>query len=230
MELIYSFWNDIYHAVTFIALYIIVFLIAKLTKNLCTPYKISFELVRNDNFSVSLALCGYYLGTAIIFIGALLGPSQGLLQDLMNVSLYSLVGLVFLNISQWVNDKIILRKICNVKALTEERNNAVAAVEFGTYISTALIAAGSVMGVGGGILNAVIFFLIGQCSLFVLTQIYNILSPYCIHEEVEKNNAAMGVAFAGTLIALSIIIFNGIAGDFTNWKDSLIYLGVIRFC
>ena len=37
-------------------------------------------------------------------------------------------------------------------------------------------------------------------------------------------------AFAGTLIALSIIIFNGIAGDFTNWKDSLIYLGVIRFC
>lgn len=228
MDILLSLWHDVAYAVIFTAVYMVIFLIAKLCKNLCTPYKISFELVRKDNFAVSLALCGYYLGTAIIFIGSLLGPSQGLLMDLAHVSLYALVGLGFLNLSQLVNDKIILHKICNVNALTEDRNIAVAAVEFGTYIATAIIAAGSIMGVGGGILNALLFFVIGQCSLFIFAKIYNLVSPYCIHAEVKKQNTAMGIAFGGTLIALSIIIFNGIAGDFQNWKDSLTYLVAVN--
>ena len=44
---------------------------------------------------------------------------------------------------------------------------AVGAVQFGTYIATSLIAAGSISGIGGGIVSATVFFVFGQLSLLL---------------------------------------------------------------
>ena len=53
-----------------------------------------------------------------------------------------MLGLLFLNLSRVINDKVILRTFCNVEQLTEEHNSAVGIVQFGTYVATGLIAAG----------------------------------------------------------------------------------------
>ncbi len=226
MELKTVIFEDLTRTAAFVGLYLVLFLLAKWFKDFLTPYKINDELTQKDNLAIALTMCGYYLATAAIFVGALAGPTQGLINDLIQVGGYSILGLIFLNISRFINDKVILRKFCNIEQLTKEHNVAVGAIQFGTYLATGLIAAGALTGAGGGIITAIIFFVLGQLSLLIFSLIYDKFTPYCIHDELEQKNIAVGVALGGTLIALGIIVLNGVSGDFISWEVNLTNLAI----
>jgi uncharacterized membrane protein YjfL (UPF0719 family) len=220
--------TDFGRAMAFVGLYFVLFLLAKWMKDFFTPYKINDELTKQDNPAIALTMCGYYFGVLAVFVGAMFGSTQGLVKDLMLVGGYAILGIIFLNISRYINDKVILRKFSNIEQLTKERNIAVGAVQFGTYVATGLIAAGAVTGSGGGWLTAIIFFILGQVSLLIFSIIYGALTPYCIHDELERKNLAAGIALGGSLIALGIIVLNGVSGDFLGWTESLIDLLVVN--
>jgi len=224
--------SELTYTISFILLYAFIFLLAKWMKDFLTTYKLNDELVRKDNLAISLTMCGYYFGTLAIFLGALYGDSDGLVNDLIQVGSYSILGIVFLNISRYINDKIILREFCNTEQLVKTRNNAVGIVQLGTYLSTGIIAAGAVSGTGGGVLTACVFFILGQISLFLFSAVYNLLTPYSIHKELENHNVALGAALSGILIALGIIIYNGVSRNFTGWSDNLrhlLYVNITAF-
>jgi uncharacterized membrane protein YjfL (UPF0719 family) len=218
--------DDITRAAAFVAMYFVLFLLAKWLKDVFTPYKINDELTKKDNLAIALTMSGYYLAISAIFVGALFGPTQGLKEDLIAVGGYSLLGLVLLNLSRWFNDKIILRKFCDTEQLIKEKNVSVGAVQFGAYLATGIIAAGSVSGQGGNVLTSVIFFVLGQISLFIFSLIYEKFSTYNIHDELLNKNTASGVAFAGNLIALSIIVMNATSGDFVNWQKDIMLFAI----
>lgn len=226
MELKAVIFEDLTRTAAFVGLYLVLFLLAKWMKDILTSYSLNEELTKKDNPAIALTMCGYYLGTAAIFVGALLGPTQGFINDLIQVGGYSVLGLIFLNISRYVNDKIILRKFCNVEQLTKEQNIAVGAVQFGTYVATGLIAAGALTGTGGGVITATAFFVLGQISLLIFSLVYDLFTPYCIHDELGKKNIAAGAALSGTLIALGIIVLNGVSGDFISWEVNLTNLAI----
>lgn len=213
--------DDVIKALAFIILYLFLFLLAKWFKSLSISYKLNDELAERDNPAIGLAMAGYYLATAAIFVGALIGPSQGLMHDLMVVGGYSLLGLVFLNLARWFNDIAILRRFSDTEQLVRERNVGVGAVHFGAYLATGLVAAGAISGEGGGVLSAVVFFVLGQLSLLFFSLIYERFSSYDIHAELMQQNLAAGIAFGGNLVALSILITNAAAGNFTDWKKDL---------
>jgi len=223
-----TIFQDLMNAAAFVTLYLVLFLFAKWLKDFLTPYKINEELTDKDNLAIALIMCGYYFATVAIFVGALAGPSQGLLNDLIQVGAYSMLGLAFLNISRYINDKFILRTFSNVEKLSQEQNIAVGAVQFGTYVATGLIAASAVMGTGGGVVTAIAFFVLGQLSLLLFSLVYDWITPYSIHEAIDKGNVAVGVALGGTLIALGIIVANGVAGDFISWQENLTNLLVVN--
>jgi len=68
------------------------------------------ELVEKDNLAFSVAHVGYFTGLLLTIGGAILGPSNGLVQDMVDIFSYGLLGIVLLNISVFINDKLILRK------------------------------------------------------------------------------------------------------------------------
>lgn len=214
--------DDIIKAAAFIVMYCGLFLLAKWFKGVFTPYALNEELTQKDNLAIALTMSGYYLATAAIFVGALFGPTQGFKNDLIAVGGYSLLGLVLLNLSRWFNDKAILRKFCDTEQLVKERNVGVGAVHFGAYLATGIIAAGAVSGEGGNALTSIVFFVLGQLSLFLFSLIYEKFSCYDIHEELLNKNIASGVAFGGNLIALSIIVMNAASGGFVNWQKDLL--------
>lgn len=205
----------------FLALYLIIFFLAKWLKNITCSYNIDYELTSSDNLAVAVAMSGYYLATAIIFVGALFGPSVYLLQDLIVVGGYSILGLLLLNLSRFLNEKLILHKFYGTNQLIEGRNIAVGAVHFGAYLATGIIAAGAVSGQGGGVVTTLVFFVLGQISLAIFSKIYVKLAKYDVHSEIENNNIAVGIAFSGNMIALAIIIMHSAAGDFINWRYDL---------
>ncbi len=126
-----------------------------------------------------------------------------------------------LNLARVINDKITLYKFCNVKEIIEDRNAGTGAVQCGAYIASGLIVAGAIHGEGGGIITALVFFFLGQIALILFTFIYNVITPFDIHDEIEKDNVASGVAFGGTMIAMGIILMNGSKGDFISWQHNI---------
>ena len=213
---------DLLRVLAFLGVYAVLFLLAKQLNDLLSPYKLIEELAVRDNPAIGLSLSGYLLATGLVFLGPLLGPSEDLVSDLVLVAGYATLGIVFLNLSRWTLDKLILNQFCNIEALVEKRNVGVGAVRFGVYIATGLIAAGSLNGEGGGVVTATAFFVLGQLSLLAFARVYDLTSRFHLQTEVEQGNTAAGVAFGGTLIALGIILGKAVSGDFVSWSSNLL--------
>ncbi|MFQ5772817.1 MAG: DUF350 domain-containing protein, partial [bacterium] len=79
------------------------------------------ELLQKDNFAVAIAVVGYYLGLVFAIGGILIGPSTFWLDDLLDILFYGIIAIVLLNLSAYINDKIILYKFDNVKEIIEDR-------------------------------------------------------------------------------------------------------------
>ena len=216
---------DSIRALVFLGLAIVMFIVSKMVKDLTTPYKIDEELGKS-NLAVSISLAGYLFATMMVLMAAFFGKDHDLWTDVQNFLIYAVLGIVLLNVARFINDYVILRKFSNTKELVEDRNAGTGAVEFGTYLASGLIVAGSIYGEGGGILTALAFFALGQLALILFSFVHDWITPFDLHHEIEQDNVAAGVAFGGTYIALGIILFNGLLGDFTGWAGSLANFGI----
>jgi uncharacterized membrane protein YjfL (UPF0719 family) len=58
-------------------------------------------------------------------------------------------------------------------------------------------------------------------ALILYTLIYEWTTSFNIHEQIEADNVAVGVALAGNLIAIGIVVFKAVFGEFTGWTESL---------
>jgi len=216
---------------------ILVLFCGKITLNMLTPFKIDDELTSKDNPAFGLSLTGYYIGILIIFIGASLslGDTQPTVSNfdwrvlLMDLG-WSFLGIILLNVARIITDRIVFRAFSTRKEIIEDCNVGMGAVEFGVYIASALILAGALSGQGGGPATALAFFAIGQTSLIIASWIYQFITRYDFHDEIEKDNVAAGVAYAGTCIAMGIVLMRGTAGDFYSWTENLIQFGWYFIC
>lgn len=217
---------QIYTAASFIGLYLVLILLAKLANDMSTPYSVDEHLAEKDNLALATSFSGYLLSVTIIFIAVLVGPSKGLLQDLANVAGYSALGIVLLNISRVINDKLILYQFKNIEKIIDEGNVGTGVVQFGSYLASAFVIAGAVNGEGGGVVTALVFFAIGQVALIIMAKIYDLLTPFNVHDEIASGNTAAGIAMAGSLIALGIILMKGSSGNFVSWNYNLSYFAI----
>ncbi|MGR3179439.1 MAG: DUF350 domain-containing protein [Candidatus Anammoxibacter sp.] len=183
---------------------------------------INDELVKKDNCAFALSLIGYYMGLVFAIGGAVAGESNGLLADLIDIFIYGPIAIVLMNISTIINDKCILYQFNNKKEILVDQNKGTGVVELAIYMSTGMIIFGSVSGEGGGIITLLVFWVIGQVAFILIGLFYNLITPYSIHEHIEKDNVAVGVSFAGAIIGIANIIRHAIGQDFNNWQESLL--------
>ena len=205
----------------------VIFYIGKVVHDLIhRDYHLNTELVENDNAALALAISGYYLGLVLAIGGILVGPSGGIIDDLIDLVFYGIISIILLNISWVICDKIILRKFHVNDELIRDHNQGTGAVVAATSIASGFIIYGAVSGEGGSVWTTLIFWAIGQVVLILAGLVYNAITPYSIHDEIEKDNVAAGVSFAGALIAMGIIIGLAGEGDFSTWGEALpTYLG-----
>ena len=187
-------------------------------------FNLSDELVKKDNFALALAVVGYYLGLVIALGGVLEGESSGLVNDLIDIFVYGLISIVLLNLSIFINDRIILSRFDNVKEIIVDQNAGTGIVEAANHIAVGMIIYGAMSG-EGDIATAAVFWLLGQAVLVVAGIVYNKMLPFDLHDEIEKDNVAVGIAFAGVLIAIGNIIRIGSSGDFISWESNLMTFG-----
>ncbi|MDW7695755.1 DUF350 domain-containing protein [Flammeovirgaceae bacterium SG7u.111] len=225
MDFLNSIPEEYLSAISLLIVYVVVFVVSKLVFDLTTPYNLNHQLTEEDNVAVAVVLAGYFLGITIIFLGAVDGPGTGVVNDVIAVGGYALGGMVALNLARIINDKLVLYKFSTNKEIIEDKNPGTGVVQAASYISAGLVIAGAIHGEGGGVLSAVVFYFIGQVILIIFAWIYEKLTPYSFHDEIEKDNLAAGLSLSGGLIAIGIIIMKAISGDFESWSDHLSTLG-----
>lgn len=179
--------------------------------------KIQNELVERDNLAFSFAYIGYFVGLIFVIGGALLGESKGIWVDVVNIFIYGILGIVLLNLAIKINDIVILNKFKMYDEIITQKNSGTGIIEGANAAATGLILMGSIYGEGGGILTAIIFWVVGQVLLILTSYVYNLITPYDIHEHIEKNNVAVGIGFAGAFIAIGNLIRQGLMVDFESW-------------
>ena len=187
------------------------------------------QIEEESNKAIGFRRTGLYLSYAIAFAGTLSGESAGFITDIVALLLDGVVITICLFICRFINDRVMLAHIDNDEE-AKNGNTAVGLVECGMYIATGFVLNGSFTGtsesIAAGIISAVVFFVVGQAALLVCGLCYEMITPFNIRDEIKKGNEASGIALAGMLIALGIILRASIAGPATGWAADFISFGL----
>ncbi|GLB53084.1 hypothetical protein NBRC110019_21240 [Neptunitalea chrysea] len=239
-----EFSYSIYNGLIYIALAFVFFFLGKLIYQLLhKDIRVKEELVVKDNLAFSFAHVGYFVGLLLAIGSAIAGPSKGLVEDCIEISIYAALALVLLNISVFITDKVVLRRFSVQKEIVEDQNSGTGIIEGAVSIASGLIIFGAISGesesITHGMYTTVLFWGAGQLLLILTTRVYNWITPYDIHEHLEKDNVAVGVGFAGALIAIANLIRFAITGVFETMDEvaiagievagGLLILPVMRF-
>ena len=214
-------------ALVYLATCFILFLLGKWAYQLFhRKVNVQHELVEKDNFAFAIAHVGYFIGLLLAIGSAIIGPSNGLVQDLIDIFLYGMMAIVLLNLSILINDKLIFRRFSMYKEIIDDRNAGTGVIEAANGIATGLIILGAVSGEGGGVVTALAFWGIGQLLLMLTAWVYNLVTPYDIHAYIEQDNVPVGLGYAGALISIANLIRYGLMTEFFSWTESLINVGL----
>jgi uncharacterized membrane protein YjfL (UPF0719 family) len=199
-------------AVIYLALSILLLAIGKIINDLISPYDLNEQLTSADNKAIALAFAGYLISIIIIIHSVLsVGASKGLWADIIDTSVWSLIGIALLQVSRFVNNKWILHKFDVWKELLTDKNVGTGAIQCGAYIGSAFMIKAALYGDEQttflvSLIAAVVYFIIGQIAFILLSILYQRVSSFDLHVEIENDNIAVGVGFGMTLIAAGILL------------------------
>ena len=199
-----------FDALIYLVVAIVLLFVGKLMYDMLTPFSINKELGDRDNPALALSYTGYIVAQAIIILGILLSPEQNLILDIIATVVWSLVGILLLNVSLFINDKIILSKFDNVKEIVQDKNVGTPAVQMGSLIGSAFVIQSVIRGESEGIvadaIGVAVFYVLAQAAFILFGIIYQKMTTFDIHEAIEQDNVAAGVAFGMSLVAIGVII------------------------
>lgn len=198
--------------VIYLVLSIILLAIAKLLNDWISPYDLNDQLTAADNKAIGLAFTGYFISIVIIIHSVLsAGTTKGLWADIIDTSFWSLIGIALLQVSRFVNNKWLLHKFDVWKELLSDKNVGAGAIQCGAYIGSAFMIKAALYGNEEttflfSFISAVVYFAIGQIAFILLSILYQRISTFDLHKEIENDNIAVGVGFGMTLIAAGILL------------------------
>src|SRR5438552_12007353 len=192
-------------------------------------YSLTVETTVHDNPAVGVRFGLFLLASAIPFLNLLEPSGVDLKQDFDVIAFYGLISIVLLLIAREVNDKLILYKFSNDAEVIGKKNTSVAIIEGASYLGTAFIVSGAFSNVDAGIGPALIWFVVGQCVLVVLDNIYSIAVPG-LQEALASQDLACALSLGGFLLAGGMALGAAISGESFGWTQDAIdvayFLGV----
>ena len=232
MDILIDILTYLPRGLVYVALGLVVLTLAKLARDAVTRHRIEEEIVTKGNLAVALRLSGYLAGIILVFLGALyeplggdgyvgLGFDRAFGLEVLWVFLYSLAGIVALNLMRLVTDRLVLYRFELEREIIQDQNVGAAAAEFGVNVASGLVIAGAIAGEGGP-LNALAFFGLGLGVLILFALFYEWTTPFNIHDEIERDNPAVGIALGGNLIAIGLVTFKATFGDFVGWQAGIL--------
>ncbi len=219
--------DGLIHSLGYLTIAFALFFIGKILYNVLNPnILVSYELVEKDNFAFSIAYVGYFSAITVILIAAISGESYGFIEDAKLIGIYGILGILLLHVSILLTNKLMLPKFSVKKEILQDQNEGTGIIEAAVYLGNAFLLYGALVGESSnlteGLITFVGYWFIGNIMLIISTKVFSLWMKYDIHNEIEKDNIAAGIAFAGSIVSISLIIMNALVEPFTNWQTSII--------
>lgn len=234
-----AFFDDVLTGLVYLLCSLVLFFLAKVCYSLFHPQRnLRQGLFGDDNFALALSVVGYYAGVIAAIVGVLLGSSRSTLIDSLAILFYGVFAIILLNLSLLFCDRFILGTFSNSKEIVQDKNVGVGAVEGGVVVAIGL-ALGTIFS-----LNPVLpylwmlgfvtlLWLISLLTLMLAAGLYELILPYKLLPQLAADNAAVGVAFAGLLVAVGILLRAGfmaglgILGSTSAYAFAFVLLGIL---
>jgi len=208
---------------TYLLAVFVIMVIGKYVHDLCTDYNLDHELTTLDNKAAALSVSGYLFGLGLILWGVVT-PTPGeapitgfwsLVGDLIATFFWGFIGMALLEVSHFLNDRFLLPHFNNRKEIIEDRNLGTGVVEGCSFIASGLIIHTVLSGSSAGfiidLIGTIFYFAVGEVAFIAFGRLYQKLSTFDLHAEIENDNPAAGVAFGLNLVAVGLLIADYIA-------------------
>lgn len=127
-------------------------------------------------------------------------------------------------VSRYFVDWMVLPGVNNTE-LIRQNNGAIAAVEVGSYLGIGFILAGSLTGGAHtfalSLLSTVVFYLLGLAFVLGVFWLHELVTPYHLRDHLKQGSLTAGIEVGSLILAMSVVVSVGVAGDFTGWIDGL---------
>lgn len=139
-------------------------------------------------------------------------------MDLLNVSIYSIIGIILMQVAVWGVDLVIP---CSFPEEIKKKNNAVGFLMAGVYIGIGLImrsviaspaAEAADTGLVVGLVGTLVYFFIGVIFCILGYLAMNLIHrKYNLNKEIGEGNQAAGIMVAGLFIGIAAIVSGVVA-------------------
>src|ERR1700722_13219373 len=178
--------------------------------------------LNHGNIARSMLQVGQVLGVFLVASSAVKGGVRfaGILPDVGRVALSGAIALALMMLTGHFGVRALLRSRLPAEL---ERGNVAAGVAAGAhYVAVAVITSRVVSGGSLGELGlSLTFFVIGQVTLLLFITLFRALTTYDDAEQIDGENMAAALSYAGVSVAVAILIGRALEGDFVDWGESL---------
>ncbi|NVK65615.1 MAG: DUF350 domain-containing protein [Flavobacteriales bacterium] len=218
----------VWHSAVFLLVCLTLFFVAQLAFRMFNPsFNVNMELTEKDNLSFFLGYLGYFLGFLMIIGGVMKSEGSGDFYSEIILSLiYGGVGIVVLNLTSIILDKIIHPKLSLWDEIIAHGNASVGISKGAHYFSTGLIVGGVMLTEVNKPLEAGIFLLLALAIGSIGFMYYDFITPFKVRKEIYNGNVAAAIGAGGAQIAFAILIFSGFQIIHSSWQESMMIIGV----
>ena len=173
------------------------------------------ELASKDNFAFGISLAGATLGIAIMLTGVAQGEySATLIEELSVLVVYAVLGLILMGLTRLIFDKVSIPAF-SVGDEIRGGNTAIAIVELGNVLATAVMVRAVMQWSDGSLAAAVLAVICGWVVSQVIltaTTYYRVLlfrsrnAGKRFADEVKAGNIALALRFAGFQLGVALAV------------------------
>src|SRR4051812_14825497 len=167
---------------------------------------------------------GVFLVAAAVVKNCVRGEDLG--SDILSAASFGVLGLVLVAVMGRLGTQLLLRSRLPAEIA---RGNVAAGLAAGShYVATGIVAAHAIAGSKlRDIGLSLLFFALAMGALWAFVTLFRALTTYDDAEQIQGENLAASLSYAGLSIAVAIIVGCALDGDFVSWEVSLRAFGAI---
>ncbi|AKV01135.1 hypothetical protein AKJ09_07798 [Labilithrix luteola] len=145
---------------------------------------------------------------------------ESLREDVFSAATFGVLGIVLVALTGELGTRLLLRSRLPAEIA---RGNVAAGVAGGShYVATGIVAAHAIAGTKlRDVGLSLLFFFIAIATLWLFVSLFRALTTYDDAEQIQGENLAAALSYAGLSIAVAIIVGCALDGDFVTWDVSL---------
>lgn len=185
-----------------------------------------------ENTARRLLTVGELLGVLLVGAAVVKNNVRGehLVADLLWTGAFALAGLAMVLGVGRLSLRALLRG--RLGAELDEDNVSAGVAGASHMIATGLLASRAVAGHSARELGlAMVFFALALVAHGLFVALFRALTTYDDAEQIEGENLAAGVSYAGLTVSVAVLVARAVEGDFSGWSSSLLgFAGVCAWC